>query len=394
MTIREVSVSVFEVDTVTPLFDLQGNGGTGSRRWKPSHAGGSNWWRSPRAGAEVIRQREEIHVLHVVTAEGVEGCCTVGDARYRTIGRRELAQLKQLVIGRSTDEREQLDQQLHRATRFAFFKPGWAGAFDNCLWDIQAQVAGKSVADLIGRNRRTCAAYYNSSGATLDDAVADSLHAIDAGFTAVKDHFNEGAATNPSWFEAVRAAVGDDATLMHDAAENGYGYEEAVAIGRALERNGFLWFEEPLADADPDALQRLCADLKIDVLAPETLMHERELCRFWLSSGAVDALRANARHGTTPLLALARLAQDRGSTVELNGPGGLFGLVHAHLCCAISNTRFYEYFPGGSRDEVGKEIGLLNPPVPEDGSIGPPTSPGWGAEWDWDYFRRHRVATW
>ena len=81
-----------------------------------------------------------------------------------------------------------------------------------------------------------------------------------------------------------------------------------------------------------------------------------------------------------------------GTNVELNGPGGLFGLVHTHLTCAIPNTSYYEYFPGGSRDELGREIGLLNPPVPRNGEVTPPNRPGWGAVWDWQYFNSVRVA--
>jgi len=76
----------------------------------------------------------------------------------------------------------------------------------------------------------------------------------------------------------------------------------------------------------------------------------------------------------------------------LFGPGGLFGLVHAHLVCAISNTTYYEYFPNGSRDARGREIGLLNPPLPENGQITPPYNPGWGAEWDWAFFKKKRVG--
>ena len=91
-------------------------------------------------------------------------------------------------------------------------------------------------------------------------------------------------------------------------------------------------------------------------------------------------------------LKLAHLAELHGANVELNGPGGLFGLVHAHLVCALRNTSYYEYFPGGSRDEAGAEIGLLNPALPQAGTIAPPDAPGWGAEWDWTYFRKVRVA--
>jgi L-alanine-DL-glutamate epimerase-like enolase superfamily enzyme len=89
---------------------------------------------------------------------------------------------------------------------------------------------------------------------------------------------------------------------------------------------------------------------------------------------------------------LAHLAELHGTRIEFNGPGGLFGLVHAHLVCAVRNTSYYEYFPCGTRDALGKEIGLLNPPVPVAGHIAPPQAPGWGAEWDWDWFRKRRVA--
>ena len=388
MRIRDVTISVFEVDTVTPLIDMAEVGHGSAARWHPHRAsGGATWWRTKASS-----QTEPLHVIHVHTDDGPEGVCTVGDVRYRVMTERELAQLRALVIGEDASDRERLDAKLHRAARFAFARPGWAGAFDNCLWDIAGKAAGVPVAELIGRQRAACLAYYNSAGNTVGEALSDSLHALSAGFTAVKDHFAVGAAENCRWLEAVRRAVGPDIALMHDAAENGYTYAEAVRVGRALEANGYLWFEEPLSDRDHAGLMRLCRELAVPVLAPETLMHDRELCAQWLASGAVDLLRGNARHGVTPLLQLARLAAERGTTVELNGPGGLFGIVHAHLCCAIGNTRYYEYFPGGSRDEAGQEIGLTNPAVPVDGSIAPPDGPGWGAEWDWDYFRRRRAA--
>ena len=67
-----------------------------------------------------------------------------------------------------------------------------------------------------------------------------------------------------------------------------------------------------------------------------------------------------------------------GTFEEMNGPGGLFGLVHAHLMCAILNTSYYEYFPNGSRDIIGKEIGLLHPSLPGEGHVVPPRNPARG----------------
>ena len=168
--------------------------------------------------------------------------------------------------------------------------------------------------------------------------------------------------------------------------------EPATGENAGLEELGFTWFEEPIADRDMKGLQQLCAALEIPILAPETLMHELEVSALCIQRAATDLIRANARHGTTAALKLAHCAQLQQSTIEFNGPGGLFGLVHAHVVCAVANTSYYEYFPRGSRHEIGREIGLLNPPVPVDGHIAPPSGPGWGAEWDWDYFEKKRVA--
>ena len=181
---------------------------------------------------------------------------------------------------------------------------------------------------------------------------------------------------------------------MHDAAGSPYTLREALRVGRALEELNYGWFEEAISDRDLQGLQTLCAELDIPVMALETLMHDYELCTAWVRAGATDLIRANARHGTTATLKLAAMAAAHRTTIELNGPGGLFGLVHAHLVCALQNTTYYEYFPGGSRDEIGREIGLLNPPLPIDGHISPPTGPGWGAEWDRAYFAQKRVAEW
>ena len=194
------------------------------------------------------------------------------------------------------------------------------------------------------------------------------------------------------WFKAAREAVGPEIDLLHDAALCHYSFEEALRVGRVLDELAFGWFEEPLADRDQIGLQRLRTELDIPIVALESLIHDIDLSAVWLISGATDSLRVNARYDITSLLKLDYLAELHGARVEMNGPSGLFGLVHAHLMCAISNTSSYEYFSNGSRDIIGQEIGLLNPPVPEEGYVVPPSTPGWRAAWDWSYFEKRCVA--
>ncbi|MEX1021398.1 MAG: enolase C-terminal domain-like protein [Litorilinea sp.] len=377
MKITEIRLSVFELPANTRLFDLARVEVGAARQWErrpgPAH-------------------NETIQLLHVFTDAGVEGICTVGDARYTNMRPFDLEQLRHLTLGADPRDREFLYHKLHAATRSMFTMPGWFGAFDNCLWDIIGKLANQPVYALLGRARASCPAYYNVRGGALEATVEDAHAACEAGYVALKDHFLQDATRNIHGFEAMRAAVGPDIDLLHDAALCSYTYADALRVGRALETLGYGWFEEPLPDRDQIGLQRLCAQLDIPIVAAETLMHDIDLSRLWLIQGATDWLRANARLGVTPLMKLAHLAELHGARIELNGPGGLFGLVHAHLVCALENTSYYEYFPGGSRDEIGAQIGLTNPPLPHKGRITPPTGPGWGAEWDWATLQRRRTA--
>ncbi len=377
MKIDNIYISVFDQPSNTGRFDL----------WEEVSGAERRWRRKPHSQAQ-----GHIHVLHVHTDAGIEGVCTVGDARYTTMLPKDLEQLRILTLGENAFDRERLHSKLRAATRGMFAKPGWFGAFDNCLWDIAGKAASLPVYALLGRARQNSPAYYNYGGTTLAQAVDNALQAVDMGFTALKDHFVGHAGENIVWAKAVRDAVGPGVDLLHDAVLADYTFSEALRVGRALTDLGFAWMEEPLPDANMHRLQQLVAAVDIPILALETLMHDLMISGQWLLSGATDLIRANARHGTTSVMKLAHLAEFYGSRVELNGPGGLFGLLHAHLVCAIGNTSYYEYFPGGSRDEVGKHIGLLNPPVPQCGTITPPDEPGWGAVWDWDYFRKVRVA--
>ena len=274
MKITAIKLSVFELPSTTPLFDLEQVPYGHRTRWQA---------RSHR------RAEAPIHVLHVLTDEGLEGICTVGDARYQTMRREELEALRIMAIGRDPLDRERLDDKLRWATRSLFSRPGWHGAFDNCLWDIAGQAAGLPVCALIGRARPRCRAYYNFPSGSLDAAIEGADKALAAGFVALKDHWSGLPDTNIAWSRAIRAHVGLDIDLLHDAAGSPYTLREALRVGRALEELDYGWFEEAISDRDLQGLQKLCAELDIPVMALETLMHDYEICTAWVRAEATGS---------------------------------------------------------------------------------------------------------
>jgi L-alanine-DL-glutamate epimerase-like enolase superfamily enzyme len=326
--------------------------------------------------------------IEVITDSGIVGRCTTA----MLPGQIEI--LRNQVIGEDPLQRERLYQKLYKGTRWVYQTPGWFGDFDNCLWDITGKVAGLPVYALAGKVRDRFPAYMTGGDAT----VSEYLRAIELGkamgIQAYKFHSYKGGKADMPIFREVRKEVGPDYALIDDPVCS-YTLREAIEVGHLMEELNFVWLEEPMHEQKMNLYQELCKELTIPVMATEMLMNDIGLSSQWLIQGATDRLRANARNGTTQVFKLAHLAELHGTNVELNGQGGLFGLLHAHLGCCIDNADYYEYMstsPDANRSQ-GEQWGLLNAPLIEDGHLMPPDGPGWGALWDEKKFKSLITAT-
>ena len=331
-------------------------------------------------------------IMRVQTDEGIEGLCTVDAGMCVGDSSQMMELLRANVMGADPFSREYLFQKLHLGTRWLYQKPGWFGSFDNCLWDIVGKAAGLPVYRLIGKMRDGVPVYQTAGDGPIETYIEHIERGRDLGIRAYKAHSYKGGKADIPIMRRLREHVGPDFDLIIDPVCS-YTYREAVEVGHVLEELDFVWLEEPFHEQRMHLYQQLCAELTIPVMATETLMHDMELSAQWLIHGATDRVRANARHGTTQVLKLAHLAELYGTNVELNGTGGLYGLVHAHLGCCIANNDYYEHSVGGQSQELAPEVGMTNPPRIVDGRLIPPDGPGWGAEWDMDYLEKRTVAT-
>jgi L-alanine-DL-glutamate epimerase-like enolase superfamily enzyme len=326
--------------------------------------------------------------VQVETDEGLTGRCDT-----RTLTPTQVELLRYHAVGEDPFARERLFQMFHKGTRWVYQQPGWAGEFDNCLWEIAGKAAGLPVSALIGRVRARFPVYTTGGDGTAEDYFTAIEAARAFGVEAYKIHSYKGGKADLRLFREVRQLVGPDYTLIADPVCS-YTLREAIEVGHLMEELGYLWLEEPMPEQRMHAYQELCRELTIPVMATERLMYDLDLTAQWLIQGATDRLRARATFGTTQVLKLAHFAELYSTNVELNGQGGLFGILHAHLGTCIDNTDYYEH-SGSVADRAhreGESWGMLNAPVVVEGHLVPPDGPGWGAEWDEEVFQSLVVA--
>ena len=289
----------------------------GLRRIQYTHRG-----RSGASAESNVRQ----HFVEVRTDEGLMGRCTT------TMNAHQVDIVRYHAVGRSPWEREALFQQFHKGTRWVYQPPGWFGDFDNCLWEILGKAAGLPIYALVGRVRARLPVYLTGGDMDVEGYLRHIEGGREVGIQAYKFHSYKGGKADIPIYWTVRGEVGPDYALLTDPVCS-YDLREAIEVGHVLEELDFVWLEEPMHEQKMDQYQELCRELTIPVVGTEMLMHDMGLTSQWLIQGATDRLRGNARHGTTQVLKLAHLAELHNTHIELNGQGGLFGHIHAHLGC-------------------------------------------------------------
>jgi L-alanine-DL-glutamate epimerase-like enolase superfamily enzyme len=331
--------------------------------------------------------KHRMGLLRVFTDAGIEGICPVRDTRSA----HELADaVRPLVIGRDPLDREFIWHTLWKMERIYHFSMYTHSAIDIALWDIAAKAAGLPLYKLLGAYTDKVPMYRSSTLLlTPEEFVEDALKARAGGYRAYKLHPAGDVEIDIASCRAVREAVGDEFGLMLDPI-GAYDHEEAMKIGREIERLGFLWFEEPLPEWDIRGHAELARALDIPICGPEVLPGGPYLTADYIDQRAVDIVRADIvlKGGITGVMKTAHLAEAFGMNIELHITYSPFtNAAQLHVACAIPNTLFVERL-GSDEMNAMWERAYGSPdfwmkPDP-DGNVGPPDVPGMGVEVDRD----------
>ncbi|MEY8351831.1 enolase C-terminal domain-like protein [Lachnospiraceae bacterium 54-53] len=328
----------------------------------------------------------DVVVLKLTTDTGTEGIATALAARSGQVTESYLHDnIAPVVLGRSPYDREMIWHELWNIDRHLTFFPVYLpGPVDVALWDICAKEAGLPLYKYIGAFRTKLPVY--ASSLFHDDPeeyVREALYYQSRGIGCYKAHPSGPSELDMKIHENIRNAVGPDMKLMSDPVAE-YTLEEAIKVGRHLEKLNYEWLEEPFRDFELEKYSRLCTALDIPVAATETTRGCHWGVAQVINQKAADIVRADVswKCGITGTLKIAHLAESFGMQCEIHTTTmNYMDLVNLHVSCAIRNCRYFEYFVP-EEDFRFPMKGML--PIDENGFITVPEGPGVGAELDWE----------
>jgi len=338
-------------------------------------------------------------LVQILTDEGLDGVTMLEEAVYAE----DLVMKFKAVKGwlRSTEEfvpllgadpfyKEKIESSFWSQYFFQRGAPTILCALDECLWDIIGKALKMPVYKIIGAYREKIPAYASTqSYESVKDYIRVAEESVESGFKAIKIHPPRYWKKDIEICKAVRETVGEEIVLMLDP-YHAYTREEALKVGREIEKLDFYWYEDPIPTTDIEGLAKLSQTLDVPIFAGETIYNFYSYADLILRR-AVDGLKCIDVNigGITPMLKIAHLAEAFGMKCEPHSWGHPWQqTAHLHVMLAIKNCDFFEMpVPVGIFDQGTKDVIRID----KDGYVHAPKKPRLGIEVDWDEIKKRTI---
>ena len=280
-----------------------------------------------------------------------------------------------------------------------------ASVIDNALWDLAGQAFNTPVYKLMGGAGRQKVKAYASTYPNIGVPRVYAEHALackNEGYQAYKIHphyfwnpeTGQPTPGRPSNIKAdietchlVREAVGPDYVLMFDPWGTYMSMEEAIKVGRELEKLDFYWYEHPMPEYRTESYVRLSKELSIPILSPEIIAGGVFSRAEWILRGAGDMSRIDVvRGGITGARKTAIVAEAYGLRCEMHMAG--WGNLQVIGATSEDTSEYYEkglLAPGVDYDAPHPYLHNTCDKIDAEGFVHMPTGPGMGYEINWDY---------
>jgi L-alanine-DL-glutamate epimerase-like enolase superfamily enzyme len=364
-------------------------------RWDVGHA-------LPLPKAELMQT-----VLTIETDSGVSGHYLGGGAHGDAEGLNVVDQqmirsrILPLLKGQDPLDREMVWKWLWVAN----FPENVASVIDNALWDLAGRAFNTPVYKLLGGAGRERVKAYASTYPNIGVPRVYAEHALaskNEGYQAYKIHphyfwnpeTGQPTPGRPSNIKAdietchlVREAVGPDYVLMFDPWGTYMSMEEAIKVGRELEKLNFYWYEHPMPEYRVESYVRLSRELSIPILSPEIVAGGVFSRAEWILRGAGDMSRIDVvRGGITGARKTAIVAEAYGLRCEMHMAG--WGNLQVTGATSEDTSEYYEkglLAPGVDYDAPHPYLANTCDKIDADGYVHLPKGPGMGYEIVWDY---------
>ena len=329
-------------------------------------------------GPQVPGATRPFVLVKITTADRTDGIGVTffGAAMTRTL-RQAVDDLGALMIGMDALATERIAAKLRDACSSA----GPQGVFtlaisalDTALWDIKGKHLGQPVAKLLGGHRDKVPAY--ASGAlmrqfTLKEIETAGRKLVERGWKAMKTQLALPGHTTPeievNRIKVLREVIGPEIQLMCDINQRWTTYQ-AVDIGTRVEPYHLHWLEDVTRADDFQGLATVTAALRTPIAGGEYVWgiepFRQMLERRSVDIAMIDLVRVG---GITQWMKVAGMAEAHNIPVVSH----LIPEVHVHLIAAVPNGEIVEYMPWCRNL-------FENPPIPVDGEMTVPTTPGLG----------------
>ena len=189
----------------------------------------------------------------------------------------------------------------------------------------------------------------------------------------------------------VRKTFGDDMALYADS-NSFYSVPEAIRVGRLLEEYKFRYFEEPVMFDDIVGIKQVADALTLPIANGEQ-DNSYYGFRWLIANDGLDIVQPDNYYfgGMIRSMKVARMAAAFGKSIVPHMSGGGLGYIYnIHFVSAVPNAGEHHEFKG-LRTNVRFEC-KTSPLKVIDGKIKVPTGPGFGADFDPEWVKKHQVV--
>ena len=346
------------------------------------------------------------YLCRVRSTDGAEGLVSGHNIRMPHLWPIQTQLVQPFFVGKDARDLDRLveDVVMHKNIYKYQGYPIWIpiATVELAILDMLGKVAGKSMGELIGSIERTEIAIYqanNNRWRTAEESLEKIMALREStGAKAIKFKCG-GRRSNPEpipgrterLIPMMRPAFGDDITIYADC-NGSYQGDEAIRIGKLLERNDIDLYEQPVPTDYYEDWKATADALTIPIASGGGEVSMRGF-RWLIGNAAVQMVQQDVFYfgGMIRCMKVARMAAARGyvCTPHISGTG--LGYIYMmHFVSAIPNAGPYHEFKG-----VGEEVPFecaTSTLVPQDGILHLPRGTGSGVVIDPEFVAKHKVV--